>query len=740
MTKLHLLYNFLLFQIVITTCWSQKTIKDTLKPLNEIIIEGNQKDLDRLPVLEGTRINAGKKNEVIQMNYINADLSTNNTRQVFAKVPGVTIWENDGSGIQVGVAARGLSPNRSWEFNVRQNGYDITSEAYGYPEAYYNPPMEALEKIEVVRGSASLQYGTQFGGLLNYVTKSKLGEKLFSFETQQTAGSYGLFNAYNAIGGKIKKFSYYGFFHHRTADGWRENSQYKTNTGFLKLSYEFNSKLKASVEYTKMNYLSQQAGGLTDTMFLENGQQSVRSRNWFSTPWNSASVNFDYSISKNSKLNVKLFHTFSQRNSIGFNKDINISDTFNTSIGSYNLRQIDRDWYNNTGIEVRFLTEYKMGGLNAAFSSGIRAYTGHTRRKQVGIGSGNDDFDLTIVSQYSSSNGSFDYKKNLSLITLNGAAYMENMFQITPNLTITPGLRFEYINTSMKGYIDKPAIGDSIQLPNQIRQIVLGGIGVEYATSKTTNLYANFSQAFRPATYSELLPSATTDSVDFNLKDASGYNIDFGFRGSYNKYLTFDMGGFYLFYDNRIGSISVNNRILKTNIGASVSRGIESFIEMDLLGPFSKNTNYGKLKAFANIAFIDAKYTRWDDPAGLIDTTKNFTGNYVENAPRNIYRFGLTYQFKRFSLSYQYNYVGSIFTDAKNTKNYNSNGTIGKLDAYQVMDLSATYLINGKYNVKAGVNNLTNESYATRRSTGYPGPGILPGNGRTFYFSIGAKF
>jgi len=736
MTKLLLLYNFLLFQIVITTCWSQKTIKDTLKPLNEIIIEGNQKDLDRLPVLEGTRINAGKKNEVIQMNYINADLSTNNTRQVFAKVPGVTIWENDGSGIQVGVAARGLSPNRSWEFNVRQNGYDITSEAYGYPEAYYNPPMEALEKIEVIRGAASLQYGTQFGGLLNYVTKSKLGEKLFSFETQQTAGSYGLFNAYNAIGGKIKKFSYYGFFHHRTADGWRENSQYKTNTGFLKLSYEFNSKLKASVEYTKMNYLSQQAGGLTDTMFLENTQQSVRSRNWFSTPWNSASVNFDYSISKNSKLNVKLFHTFSQRNSIGFNKDINISDTFNTSIGSYNLRQIDRDWYNNTGIEVRFLTEYKIGGLNAAFSSGIRAYTGHTRRKQVGIGSGNDDFDLTIVSQYSSSNGSFDYKKNLSLITLNGAAYMENMFQITPNLTITPGLRFEYINTSMKGYIDKPAIGDSIQLPNKIRQIVLGGVGAEYSTSKTSNLYANFSQAFRPATYSELLPSATTDSVDFNLKDASGYNIDFGFRGTFQKYLTFDVGGFYLFYDNRIGSIAMNNGYFKTNIGASVSQGIESFIEIDLLGPFSLNSNYGKLKAFANLAFIDAKYTRCIDP----DTTKNYNGNYVENAPREIYRFGLTYQFKRFSLSYQYNYVGSIFTDAKNTENYNTNGTIGKLDAYQVMDLSATYLINGKYNVKAGVNNLTNESYATRRSTGYPGPGILPGNGRTFYFSIGAKF
>lgn len=35
---------------------------------------------------------------------------------------------------------------------------DISSEVFGYPETYYTPPMEALGKIEVIRGAASLQY------------------------------------------------------------------------------------------------------------------------------------------------------------------------------------------------------------------------------------------------------------------------------------------------------------------------------------------------------------------------------------------------------------------------------------------------------------------------------------------------------------------------------------------------------------------------------------------------------
>jgi Fe(3+) dicitrate transport protein len=268
----------------------------------------------------------------------------------------------------------------------------------------------------------------------------------------------------------------------------------------------------------------------------------------------------------------------------------------------------------------------------------------------------------------------------------------------------------------------------------------LAGVGAEFKATKNSNVYANFSQAYRPVTYSELTPAATTDSIDSNLKDASGYNIDFGYRGTIKEFLTFDVGAFYLFYDNRVGTISVNNKNLRTNIGASVSKGIESFVELDVMRIFSEKSKIGNLKLYANIALIDARYTRWDDPAALLDSTKDFTGNYVENAPRTINRFGLTYKYNRFSLNLQLNQVGDVYTDALNTELSNARATIGKISGYQVMDASCTYLINGKYNVKAGVNNLTNERYATRRAGGYPGPGLLPANGRTVYFSIGVKF
>ena len=733
-------YILILFSLTINIFSSVAQIKldDSLKMKHHKELIFREKLPGFLSPIQGTNLYSGKKNEVIHLNQLDADLSSNNYRQIMAKVPGVSIWESDGSGIQTSVSTRGLSPNRSWEFNVRQNGCDISSEVFGYPEAYFTPPTEALEKIEIVRGAGSLQYGPQFGGMMNYVTKRYLGTKPFSFESQQTIGNFGLYNAFNAIGGKTKNFSYYGYLHHRSADGWRQNSQYRTTTGHLSLSYSFSPKLTATLEYTHMDYKSQQPGGLTDSMFLENTQQSNRARNWMGTPWNTAALHVDYSFSEKSKISLKLFYTNAQRNSVGFLKDVFIPDSLAGKY--YNNRQVDRDWYKNIGGELRVLQKYNLFENESALSAGIRIYSGETTRKQAGIGSVNSDFDLEIVSLQTSNLGSFDYKRELNFTTRNGAAFVENMFQLTKRLSVTPGLRMEYINSGAFGTIDKPIIGAELAVPNQIRTILLAGFGAEFTVSKSSNFYANFSQAYRPVTYSELTPAATTDSIDANLRDASGYNIDFGYRGTIKEFLTFDVGAFYLFYDNRIGTINENNKNLKTNIGASVSKGIESFVELDVMRFFSEKSKIGNLKVYVNIAFIDARYTRWDDPAASVDATKNFTGNFVENAPRNINRFGLTYKYNRLSFNFQYNQVGAVYTDALNTELPNAKATIGKINGYQVIDVSGTYLINGKYNIKAGVNNLTDDSYATRRSGGYPGPGLLPANGRTFFFSIGVKF
>jgi len=191
--------------------------------------------LRRLRNVEGYGIYAAKKSEVIELAAIPANLATNNPREVFQGVAGLNIWESDGAGLQLGIGARGLDPNRTSSFNTRQNGYDISADALGYPEAYYTPPMQALDRIEIVRGAASLQYGTQFGGLLNFVFKRGPEGDPFTFHSEQTVGSYGLFSSFNSVGGTVGDVNYYAFYQYRGGDGWRPNAGFDQHTAFAQM-------------------------------------------------------------------------------------------------------------------------------------------------------------------------------------------------------------------------------------------------------------------------------------------------------------------------------------------------------------------------------------------------------------------------------------------------------------------------------------------------------------------------
>ncbi|MEI7978941.1 MAG: TonB-dependent receptor [Bacteroidota bacterium] len=702
------------------------TTKTTL--LNELVIK-EQKNLggvERMPEIKDNVIYSGKKSEVILLDKIAADLSINNTRQIFSKVPGINIWENDGSGIQTNISTRGLSANRSWEFNVRQNGYDITSEAFGYPETYYTPPTEALSKIEIVRGASSLQYGTQFGGLLNYQIKKGHATKKLSVEEQVTFGSYGLANFYSAIGGTIKKLNYYVFLHDRHANGWRQNSRYNTRTFFVSANYQFTKKLNVAFEYTNMDYSSQQPGGLTDNQFKTNAQQSSRARNWIGTPWNVAALTIKYDISPKVNLIIKTFASMSERNSVGNLNAINIKDSINPLTLAYNLRRVDRDFYQNIGTEARFSYKYKLFKQSHTLAGGVRAYVGNTQRKQRGTGNSGSDFDFSLTNN--------QYVTDLKFSTTNYAFFAENIFQITNKFKVVPGIRFENIYNKIEGTINSNASSIVPQTSN--RNVLLAGIGSEYLVSSKTNIYANISQAYRPVTFSEFTPANATEVIDPNLKDANGYNADFGYRGTVKNFLNFDVGLFYLNYDNRIGTILQNGANFKTNIGQSVSQGMESFIEINPFKIWNENPKWGSISLFTSNSFIDAKYVSSKET----DPTKSYNGKQVENAPRFINRMGLTYTLKTFTTTFLYSSSSEIYTDALNTELPNASSQIGKIEGYKVMDLSCAYVFMENCNIKTGVNNLTDEVYATRRAGGYPGPGLLPGNGRTFYVSFGVNF
>jgi Fe(3+) dicitrate transport protein len=693
-------------------------------------VRGNE----HLAEVEGYAIHVGKKNELVKLSNIDANLAMNNSRQIFGRVPGISVWESDGSGIQTSIASRGLSPNRSWEFNTRVNGYDITPDPMGYPEAYYTPPMEVVERIEIVRGASSLQYGSQFGGLLNFVLRKPDISTRFTAESQNTVGSNGLLSTFNYVGGTAGRLSYTAYYQKRKGNGWRDNSYFNTDHAHVALSYAVSNHFKIGAEATYMDYISQQSGGLTDAQFTQNPQQSNRSRNWFAAPWFVPALTADYIFSEKTKLNFKAFGTYGERNSIGFTKAINLPDDKSN-------RQIDRDFYKNIGTELRLVTDYTLFKQNHTLATGIRYFSGNTTRWQQGTGDNGTAFSTQLLPNTM-------YNRDLKYHNQNAAAFAENIFRINKRLLFTAGLRYEYIQSAATGRLSVTNGKENLLAAiARTRNFVIAGIGAEYHPTAQTAFYSNISQAYRPVLFGDLTPPATTDVIDQNLKDAKGYNFDIGYRGRFGKFLNFDVDYFYLNYDNRIGTITQenDNKVryqFRTNVGNSLSKGIETYIEFDPLAAFANNPALGNLSLFASIAHIDAQYKDFKTTT-IVDgkiIAGTLSGKKIENAPQKINRYGITYSKKGGSITWQMSDIGAAFSDASNTTTANAAATTGLIPAYQVQDLSASLKFLKHYHLKLGINNLSNTHYFTRRAGGYPGPGILPADGRTWYVSGGVKF
>lgn len=711
-----------------------QTTKDTaltdVKNLKDITIVGNnsKSDYQQIPEIVGTNIYAGKKSTLILMNNVQGNVVSNNMRQVLAKVPGIHIWESDPSGIQIGIASRGLSPNRSWEFNIRQNGYDIAADPFGYPEAYYNPQLQAVQRIEIVRGSGSLQYGPQFGGMVNYILKNGSDiKKEFEFETHQTFGSNSLFNTFNAIGGKTKSNSYYAFFDHRNGNGWRKNSFFYTNSGYATFTHHFSDKISLNAEVMQSHLRSQQPGGLTDNNLYTNPQQSLRSRNWFDILWTTPAINVTYDINLFTKWNTKIFATIGDRNSVGYLQSILIKDSINPSTNQYNNRLVNIDKYRNYGLESRIITTYKLAKTSNTFSAGIRLYTGETHRQTDGVGTTGSEYDVAVLKPY---------PKDIVFSSKNIAAFVENIFRISKKLYLIPGMRFEVLSGNASGRNGFKSNGDAILLQNieRSRSFILFGMGGEYHTSSNTEIYANISEAYRPIQFANLQAAPTTDVVDPDLQDAKGYNAELGFRGKHKNWLTFDISCFYLQYNNRVGTINVSgtpNYRLITNIGNSVSKGVEGYFELNLLKAIN-TIHKNDLLIFGSYSYTNALYDSNHKDA----STKN---KRVENAPQNILRSGITLGIKSFLFTTQLSYVDKSYSDANNTEIATPNAQNGLIPQYTIIDITTSYKISKQANLKIGINNVTNETYFTRRAGGYPGPGALPADGRTFFINVGLK-
>lgn len=728
MLRKTILYSFIYLPFAIH---AQNTDSVQNKAIREVTIAAYrlaEQRIERLPDVQQMALFAGKKTEVIDVIGLNANLAEKIGRQIFAKVPGVFVYDMDGSGNQLNISTRGLDPHRSWELNVRHNGIITNSDMYGYPASHFSAPMESIERIEIVRGSGSLQYGAQFGGMVNYVTKSPDTTRAVAFEQQTTVGSFGLFSSYSALSGRKGRFTYYAYYNKRASDGYRDNARSDGEAYYGQLTWQIapNARLRAELAHYK--YVYRLPGPLTDAMFAANPRQSTRSRNFYSPDIYIPSLTFDWQISPKTQLRWSAAAVYGARNSVMFDRFANVRDSINKTTSDYNARQVDIDNFHSHTNEVRLLHRYYLGKREQVLLVGGQYTHNNMHRRQQGKGTTGFDYDLTLTNP--------NWGRDLWFRTRNAAFFAENIFYIGPRLTLSPGIRVENGFSQSTGSM---VYYNLEEVPNRIEhRFPLLGVSAKYQLSAGHQAYAGWSQGYRPVIFKDIIPASVLERANKDLKNAFGHTTEAGVRGRSGQWLQYDVSGFYMIYRHRMGSLVLQdevtneNYIYKTNIGDSHTWGVEFFAEITPL----RGEDFS-LSIFTSTAYFNARYREAKMSMG--SENRSLHGNRVEGVPEWISRNGLNLAWRRLSGSLLYSHVGNHFADALNTVAPSPNGARGLVPAYSLLDFNAAYRLGNRFTLRIGVNNLMNRQYFTKRPTFYPGPGIWPSDGKSGQLSVVAR-
>jgi len=686
-----------------------------------------------LPPVQGTRINSGKKNSVIDLDEL-PPVINNNYRQALAKTPGLYLSEETTPLVSIG--ARGLDPNRIQFLQVLKDGIPIHADQFGYPEAYYTPPLDTVDRIEFLRGGAGLMYGPQPGGALNFITHRPRLDRPFSFGTTNTFGSDDLFSNFTYVDGTSGRLGYYGYYNHRSGDGFRtNNSAFNLNAGQIKLVLDGSTDSRWILTIEGYEESHGEPGGLTfatgPNAVNYNANRDAASRDFdtFELKRYSASLAWEKDFSEATKLTMTGWGGYYSRWSsrqrgggFGLRPTGPAADT----------STIESQEFYTLGFETRLRHDYELWGGSHTIAGGVQVYAADSPREDR-RGKSKNARGGTL-------------RTDSDRQTFYVPAFVENRFHWGA-LSITPGVRFENIWQRVEEHrnVDKIAAGNALGDEESYDFVPLFGLGISYELARKVELYANVSQSYRPTIFTQAVPTGGTTLIPGDLEEGKAWQYDIGFRGSPAAWVTWDVSGFLLDFDDQIGTVAVPGGFSTlSNVGRAQHFGVEAALEVDLIGladalrgtpapaPMGKDgksvgpverslvERFGSFSLYGNATLLDAEFV-----SGPLD------GNTPRHAPDYIVRTGAIYRWQdRVKVAFLGTFVGNAFADDGNTPER-------FIPAYMTWDLTAEAKVyKDILSIHAGINNVFNEDYYSRITD----TGIDPGYERNYYAGFALKF
>jgi len=362
-------------------------------------------------------------------------------------------------------------------------------------------------------------------------------------------------------------------------------------------------------------------------------------------------------------------------------------------------------------------TQFESFGLlskwRRKFNNGGQVISGldidHTpsRYEEFDVATGDITRDGDIITGFTRSDD-LNYKYSATQTSISPYIHLEN--QITPNIRLSAGMRYDLFKVEYTDQLDAPVDSSHLRPESQtVNYAHLSPKGsVIYNISDRHDVYANYRHAFRAPSVSKLFRSGkNTNTTD--LKPVNTDSVEFGLRGLIAQVMTYELAVYYMEKTNDIVSVvnSDNDRV-SLNAGKSIYQGIELGLSGEISRDFSFSTalsvseqTYGKFEYLYSCFSCDPR---------VVNQILNFDGNYVGKAPVSLGNIALRYEpVKVYGLmvELELEHVGEYYTDETNTNKY---------AGHQVVNLRSNYQINTQLQVYGRLQNLADERYSTYTS------------------------
>jgi len=609
------------------------------------------------------------------------------TEDVLRRVPGVYVKGEEESAVVVNVGVRGL-PAGDYKTLVLEDGVPVQPGIFVGNARYFNPRVQRMSGVEILKGASSLRYGPNtIGGVINYQTKTpedgvSISAKVGSWNTKESTLEIG--------GSNPSGDAYFGLLYTKAESDGFQNKGFKMDDLLVKAGTAISDDQMISVKFSHTeNDANISYRGLFPDAFDAKANFNPAPDDYYLSDRTAFDLNHEWDINDDMSLKTLVYWSEVSREYWRFLLDDTNSTTTNSDgyrVWNYSdqVDGMNRD-FKRIGVESRLSLAHNAFGMTNQAQFGVRLMS-----EEMMDTSGNAPRATPRARE-------LDMEVRDSADSL--AVFAENRFEVTDRLAVTAGLRMESYEQFRN---DLRKSGPTEKYTNTE---FMPGVGATYELNPEVQLYGSVYQAFAPP-----LVGSVVGSGDKPTEAEKSINVEVGARGVANG-VRYEITAFQMDFSNQVdpGNSLTGDA---PNEGSALIQGLEAAFGYQFANGMSLDTN---------LTWIPTAEFGEDRNSGGAKK-----GNRFDFSPELTANVKLGYEKGALQTALLLNHTGEVYGDKANTADLTTDKAGlwgGKLDAYTTLDLTADYMVNKQFNVFGAIKNLTDEHYIAGLRQGiYAGP------------------